>query len=154
MSAIAPCLVQMLSKTDTLFFSLRKYYRPDSASYWQVEGVKLPSVLKKVKVVASKDTIVRHYIEPNAQEVAFLPLLRTMVDNNTILPMVSDSLQSLKEFQALESLLKEKKIVLTVMLPPTLLIETPFGWEIQLNDFIRESENSGWLITNLRKKRK
>ena len=52
--AIAPCLVQMLDKTDTLFFSLKKYYRSDSASYWQVEGVKLPSMLQKIKNIKSR----------------------------------------------------------------------------------------------------
>jgi ATP adenylyltransferase/5',5'''-P-1,P-4-tetraphosphate phosphorylase II len=153
-SALAPCLVQMLDKTDTLFFSLKKYYRPDSASYWQVEGVKLPSMLQKVKIVASKDTIIRHYLEPNAHEVAFLPLLRSMVDDNSILRLVPDSLRSQKELQILETVIKEKKIVITVMLPPTIFLETPQGWEIQLNDFIRETDNSGWLITNLRKKNK
>lgn len=154
LSAIAPCLVQMLDKTDTLYFSLKKYYRKDSASYWQVEGVKLPSMLQKVKVVASKDTIIRHYLEPNAHEVAFLPLLRSMVDNGSILRVVPDSLRSQPALQILETVLKEKKIVITVMLPPTIFLETPHGWEIQLNDFIRETDNSGWLITNLRKKSK
>lgn len=151
LSAIAPCLVQMLDKTDTLFFSLKKYYRPDSASYWQVEGVKLPLILQKVKIIASKDTIKRHYLEPNAHEVAFLPLLRSMVDNNSILRIVPDSLHSQTALQILETVLKEKKIVITVMLPPTIFLETPHGWEMQLNDFIRETDNSGWLITNLRK---
>ena len=151
-SAIAPCLVQMLDKTDTLFFSLKKYYRSDSASYWQVEGVKLPLMLQKVKVVVPKDTILRHYLEPNAHEVAFLPLLRSMLDEGSIQRLVTDSLQSPKELQILASILKEKKIVLTVMLPPTIFLEAPQGWEIQLNDFIRETDNSGWLISNLRKK--
>ena len=152
LSAIAPCLVQMLDKTDTLFFSLKKYYRKDSASYWQVEGVKLPSMLQKIKVVVSKDTIIRHYLEPNAHEVAFLPLLRSMVDNGSILRIVPDSLRSQTALQVFETVLKEKKMVVTVMLPPTIFIETPQGWEIQLNDFIRETDNSGWLISNLRKK--
>ena len=154
LSAIVPCLVQMLDKTDTLFFSLKKYYRTDSASYWQVEGVKLPSMLQKVKVVASRDTIKRHYLEPNAHEVAFLPLLRSMVDNGSILRVVPDSLRSQPALQILETVLREKKIVITVMLPPTIFLETPHGWEIQLNDFIRETDNSGWLISNLRKKSK
>jgi hypothetical protein len=154
LSAIAPCLVQMLDKTDTLFFSLKKYYRKDSASYWQVEGVKLPSMLQKVKIVASKDTIIRHYLEPNAHEVVFLPLLRSMVDNNSILRIVPDSLRTLPTLQILETVLKEKKIIITVMLPTTIFLETPLGWEIQLNDFIRETDNSGWLITNLRKKKR
>lgn len=154
LSAIAPCLVQMLDKTDTLFFSLKKYYRPDSASYWQVEGVKLPSILQKVKVLALKDTIIRHYLEPNAHEVAFLPLLRSMVDNGSILRVVPDSLRSQPTLQIVETVLKEKKNVITVMLPPTIFIDTPQGWQIQLNDFIRETDNSGWLITNLRRKNK
>lgn len=152
-TAIAPCLVQVLDKTDTLFFSLRKHYRSDSASYWQVEGLKLPTLLLKMKTGASpKDSITRHDLEPNAHEVTFLPLLRYMVDHHSILPMVADSLQSQKEVLRLETLLKEKKIVLTVMLPPTLWIETSFGWQIQLHEFIRETENSGWLITNLHRK--
>ncbi len=154
LSAIAPCLVQMLDKTDTLFFSLKKYYRPESASYWQVEGVKLPSMLQKVKIVASKDTIKRHFLEPNAHEVAFLPMLRSMMDDGSILRVVPDSLRSQNALQILETILKEKKIVITVMLPPTIFLETPHGWEMQLNDFIRETDNSGWLITNLRKKSK
>lgn len=154
LSAIVPCLIQMLDKTDTLFFSLRKYYRKDSASYWQVEGLKLPSMLQKVKIVASKDTIIRHYLEPNAHEVAFLPLLQSMVDKGSILRIVPDSLRSQTTLQILEIVLKEKKIVITVMLPPTIFLETTQGWEVQLNDIIRETDNSGWLITNLRKKGK
>ena len=152
LSAIAPCLVQMLDKTDTLFFSLKKYYHSDFGSYWQIEGVKLPLMLQKVKVVVPKDTILRHYLEPNAHEVAFLPLLRSMLDDSSMQRLVTDSLQSPKELQILASILKEKKIVLTVMLPPTIFLEAPQGWEIQLNDFIRETDNSGWLISNLRKK--
>ena len=155
LTATAPALVQMSDKLDTLYFSLKKYYRPDSASNWQVEGVKLPLILQKLTVVVSNDTIKRHSLEPNAHEVAFLPLLRSMVDYNSILRIVPDSLHSQKtSFQILESLLKEKKIVVTVMLPPTIFLETPQGWEMQLNDFIRETDNSGWLITNLRKKNK
>lgn len=154
LSAIAPCLVQVLDKTDTLFFSLKKYYRKDSASYWQVESVKLPSMLQKVKVVVSKDTIKRHYLEPNAHEVAFLPLLRSMVDNNSILRIAPDSLHSQTALQILETVLKEKKIIITVMLAPSIFIDIENGWVIQLNDFIRETENSGWLISNLKKSKK
>lgn len=151
LSAIAPCLVQLFDKSDTLFFSLRKYYRSDSGSYWQVEGVKLPAMLPKLKIRASKDAIIRHYLEPNAHEVAFLPLLRSMVDDSSILRIVPDSLHSQKELQILESVLEEKKMVITIMLPPTIFIETLQGWDIQLNDFIRETDNSGWLISNLKK---
>jgi hypothetical protein len=141
----------MPDKMDTLFFSLKKYYRPDSASYWQVEGVKLPSMLQKVKIVASKDTIIRHYLEPNAHEVAFLPLLRSMVDEGSVLRVVPDSLRSQTALQILETVLMEKKAVITVMLAPTIFLKLPQGWELQLNDFIRETDNSGWLISNLKK---
>lgn len=154
LSAIAPCLFQMIDKTDTIFFSLKKYYRSDSASYWQVEGIKLPIILQKIKAITSIDILHSHYLEPNAHEVAFLPLLRAMVDDESIQRVVSDSLLTQKEFQILESILKEKKIVITVMLPPTIFLKTFEGWEIQLNDFIRETDNSGWLISNLRKKTK
>lgn len=154
LTATAPALIQMSDKIDTLYFSLKKYYRPDSASYWQVEGVKLPLILQKVKVVVSNDTIIHHSLEPNAHEVAFLPLLRSMVDDNSILRIVPDSIHSRTSLQILETVLKEKKIVVTVMLPPTIFLETLQVWEMQLNDIIRETDNSGWLITNLRKKSK
>lgn len=152
LSAHVPCLVQMLDKTDTLFFSLKKYYRSDSASYWQVEGVKLPLMLQKVKIVASKDITESHYLEPNAHEVSFLPLLRSMVDKGSILRTVPDSLRLQTALQILESVLKEKKIIITVMLPPTIFLEISHGWELQLNDFTRETDNSGWLISNLKRK--
>ena len=73
-----------------------------------------------------------------------------MVDDSSILRIVPDSLHSQKELQILESVLEEKKMVITIMLPPTIFIETQ-GWDIQLNDFIRETDNSGWLISNLKK---
>ncbi|MEI7586050.1 hypothetical protein [Runella sp.] len=147
--ADAPCIVQLGGKTDTLHIYLQKVYAKNSAAQWVVEGVKLPKMLKTITPIATKDTIKRHYVEPTAQEVAFLPVLRSLVDAHSILRIAADSLQYHKDLLILESALRDKKLAVEIMLPPTLYLDTQRGWMVQLNDFIRETENSGWLITNL-----
>jgi hypothetical protein len=72
-----------------------------------------------------------------------------MVDAHSILRIAADSIQSNKELLILETALRDKKLTVEIMLPTTLYLDTERGWIVQLNDVIRETENSGWLITNL-----
>ncbi|MDF7821818.1 hypothetical protein P1X15_29645 [Runella sp. MFBS21] len=156
LTAMVPILVQTTNpQKDTITVSLQKRYRADSVAYWEVERVRFSKGFKLPKQLTSPDRATKRlYLPPNAHEVAFLPLRQLMIDSLTIARLTPDLGQSQSELLQLETLLCQQKLTLLAMLPPTIWIDTQRGWKIQLNDFVRESENSGWLITGLWKQDK
>jgi hypothetical protein len=148
-SATVPMLVQVGTHKDTLTVCLQKRYRPDSVAYWEVVRVRLSKGFKLPKQMTSPDSAGRLYLPPNAHEVAFLPLRQLLLEHRSIVRLTPDNGQSQPELLQLETLLCEQQIGFGAMLPPTLLIDTQRGWKVQLREFVRETDNSGWLVTGL-----
>ena len=150
LSATVPILIQVSgTQKDTLTIGLHKRYRADSVAFWEVTGVRASKSLKLPKPLAFTDSLKHLYLPPNAHEVAFLPLHHILTDSLTIIRLTPGFAKDQPELRQVEALLRQGKMTITTMLPPTIFIDTGRGWKIQLNDFIRETENSGWLITGL-----
>ncbi|MFN3783058.1 MAG: hypothetical protein ACK4R6_04025 [Spirosomataceae bacterium] len=152
MQASVPVLVRYKSAqtVDTLVVKLEKVYRADGATFWEVNQVNLPKIVYSDSVNISVDTLSKRlFLPPNAHDLSFLPLFSFLTDSLTIARLAPSNGNKQPDLRRLETLLREKKIYLESILPPTLFIDTRRGWKIQLNEFIRSTENSGWLVTNL-----
>jgi hypothetical protein len=152
MQASVPVLVKYKSaqKVDTLVVNLEKVYRADGATFWEVTQASLPKILHSDSVDSSIDTLSKRlYLPPNAHDLSFLALFSFLTDSLTIARLAPSNGNKQPDLRRLETLLREKKVQVERILPPTLFINTQCGWKIQLSEFIRISENSGWLVTNL-----
>ena len=138
-------------KKDTLTVYLKKFYRADSAAYWQVVGVQKPRRLSlpESKTSLKKDTSRHEQLPPNAQDVSFLPLLKGIIATKSLLTFAPDTLQPDATWRVVEAALQQGKLTVETALQTTVYVDTRNGWVVQLGEFIREKENSGWLITNL-----
>ncbi|MFN3590237.1 MAG: hypothetical protein ACK4UP_12710 [Spirosomataceae bacterium] len=136
--------------TDTLVVDLEKVYRADGATFWEVTQVVLPQILYTDSVDVSIDTLSKRlYLPPNAHDLSFLPLFSFLTDSLTLARLAPSNGNKQPDLRRLETFLREKKVHVESILPPTLFIDTRRGWKIQLNEFIRTTENSGWLVTEL-----
>ncbi|GAA4450176.1 hypothetical protein GCM10023189_10470 [Nibrella saemangeumensis] len=139
---------------DTLRIYLQKRYRTDSAAYWQVIGTDpLPKMSGK-KFITSKgignaDTLRREFLPPNAHEVAFLPLLRGITETRSLLRFMPDRVKPTNNEQRLETIIHAGNLTIETSIRTIMYLDTGWGWVLQLEEFVREKANSGWLITDL-----
>lgn len=141
-----------LQSIDTMIVHAQKIYRTDGASFWEVTEVDLPQVVHADSVEVCVDTLSKRlYLSPNAHDLSFLPLFTFMTDSVTLARLAPSNGNKHLDLRRLETLLQKRKIHIQSLLPPTLFIDTRQGWKIQLNEYIRATENSGWLISDLRR---
>ncbi|GAB3169333.1 hypothetical protein [Telluribacter humicola] len=135
--------------TDTLVVKLRKYYTADSASYWQIVQVKRPQVLRDSQSAACDGLEKQQDLPPNSHEVNFLPLLRGLSDYRSFCPFMNSDSRLNKDWQCTEAALRNGTLHIESVVSTTIYIPIGTEWQLELNEFLYEKENSGWLISNL-----
>ncbi|SEJ85014.1 hypothetical protein SAMN05216327_12521 [Dyadobacter sp. SG02] len=150
MRAVVGIKVSYNGVQDTLKLHLRKDYTADSAAYWHITKVTAPTRLGDEKVNGQKEqpTAKQVMLPPNTHEVSFLPLLRGLNDYQSLAPFTHCPECRDSAWQKVENALQSGHLTAeTVVLNRIYL--TAGNWDIELSEFIREKENSGWLISDL-----
>ena len=150
MSAVIGIKVRCNGTQDTLKLHLRKDYTVDSAAYWHIVRVIAPTRLLEEKGNASKmkTSSTRAELPPNANEVSFLPLLRGLDDYQSLAPFTHCIECRDAAWQKVESALQNDHMTTEAVVSNKIYL-TAGDWEMELSEFIREKENSGWLISDL-----
>lgn len=98
---------------------------------------------------AKADTSNRQKLPPNAHEVDFLPLMRGMLAQKSLLRFAPETVQPDAGWLAVEAALKAGRMTIETGYRTTVFVDTERGWVLRINDLNRGKNNSGWLITNL-----
>lgn len=148
-----------LGKATKLKMILEKTFNlKDSTVSWRIKHIQLPAEIVQ-KEVAKKtttsdlksDTLRTKYkgLYPNAQDVAFISLVQELNEAKRVLPLVSPQATITKEITQLENVLQSGDLTIQHASNITLKMLINSRYQIELQEFIREKENSGWLISNL-----
>lgn len=150
MRAVVGIKVSYEEVVDTLKVHLRKDYTSDSAAYWHITKVdNLLRIRDDVKKNRAKEASVQPSgLPPNASEVSFLPLLRGLDDYRSLAPFTPCLACRDTAWQKVESALQDGKLTIENVVSNRIYL-TAGCWEMELSEFIREKENSGWLISDL-----
>ncbi|PSL31216.1 hypothetical protein [Dyadobacter jiangsuensis] len=135
---------------DTLTVHLRKDYTADSAAYWHVTRVIAPAQLPEEKLNTRKSHSAENKVElpPNAHEVSFVPLLRGLDDYQSLAPFTPCLECRDAAWRKVENALQSGRMTAEAVVSNKIYLAAG-DWEIELSEFIREKENSGWLISDL-----
>lgn len=95
---------------------------------------------------SNPDSLQKHFIAPNSHETSFINIKKLNGVDDPIY-LFSESMATTNNF--LNEIAK-KKVIIQNIEKVTYLITFPF-WEITVEEFVRSSNNSGWLISNVRK---
>lgn len=147
-----------LGKSTKLKMILEKSFNIiDSSTSWQVKYIQLPSEIsqkegsKKIIIPDLKSDTLHKYkgLYPNAQDVAFVSLIQELDENKSVFTLVSPQNPITKEIVQFENVLQSGDLIIQKASDITLKILINSRYQIELQEFIREKENSGWLISNL-----
>lgn len=134
---------------DTVVVHLRKSYTADSAAYWHITKVLAPQRLAGEKVYSKNAQAAKRLeLPPNANEVSFLPLLRGLNDYQSLAAFTHCVECRDTAWQKVENALQNRRLNAEAVVFNRIYL-TAGNWDIELREFIREKENSGWLISNL-----
>jgi len=150
MNAVIGIKVSCNGAPDTLKLHLRKDYTIDSAAYWHIIKVIAPTRLADEKLSTRKGQPKADRVElpPNVSEVSFLPLLRGLDDYQSLAPFTHCEDCRDTAWQKVENALQNGRLTAEAVISNRIYL-TAGNWNIELSEFIREKENSGWLISDL-----
>ncbi|WP_247236590.1 hypothetical protein [Telluribacter sp. SYSU D00476] len=118
---------------------------------WQIIGLDAPFLMTD-KTTYGKDSVTKsssRFIPPNAHEMNFMALHKHLNAGLSIKYFIDDAYHgdsSLNAFAYYHTIGQLRPQTLEIS---SLWIYTPMGWLIQLRQFNRDSDNSGWLISDL-----
>jgi hypothetical protein len=137
------------NQTDTLKVRLKKFYTPDSAAYWQLVQVQKPRLLKSGKLAACDTASIQLLLPPSAQDVNFLPLAGGLIAHQSFCPFTSPASIPDSDWQQTEAALKVGGLKIEEVIKTTIYVPVGTEWCLEINEFVQEKENSGWLISDL-----
>ena len=148
--AVTGLKVSYAGATDTVIVHLRKDYTADSAAYWHIIKVVASARLAGQKASDRKvrENEKRVELPPNANEVSFLPLLRGLDDYRSLAPFTHCGECRDAAWLKVENALQNGQLTAEAVVSNRIYL-TAGAWEAELSEFIREKENSGWLISDL-----
>jgi hypothetical protein len=143
-----------LGKHTKLKMSLEKLYNSkDSSISWQITNITIPHEIKQKLNSKNEEIIDSSYIHkglnPNAQDVAFTSLVQQINEDKSIITLLSEKIPLSKEISLLENSLQNGDLHIINTSDISLNVVINKIYQVELQAFIREKENSGWLISNL-----
>ena len=113
---------------------------PDRSARWVINGV------ESSLFATNADSIKKHFIAPNSHETNFINLKKLNESDNDIYYLSSPVANTMILIKGIE----QKKIQIQNIEKVTYLITFP-GWIITVDEFTRDSNNSGWLISDIKR---
>jgi hypothetical protein len=140
--AEAFCEVLYRGKPQNITLIFQNKHLPNDALKWEIVGIRENLLLFDTARNLS------YYIPPNSQETNFLSLIKLFENRRQVTQLASDDFR-IDKLTLFFTLLREGLITFKYAKEVRYsLLEIP-GWIIELQDFQRNSLNSGWLISNL-----
>jgi hypothetical protein len=141
--------VEYRGKPEQIQFFLKQFHE-DDAYLWRIIGVQatfLRSATRSVEVAPARST--RLFIASNAHETQFLDLFNHLRARRNLLAFVPGGYRVSAEAGALAQAVRAGAVVPTGVEDVRLYLDTRRRWVLGLGRFVRETENSGWLIADL-----
>ncbi len=113
---------------------------PDRSAKWVINRVEADWL------TLNADSLLNRFISPNSHETNFINLKKLNATSNPIYYFATPTATTMNFI----SEVTKKHIVIQHTEKVTYFITFP-GWEITVDEFNRTSNNSGWLISNLKK---
>lgn len=140
--------------------------RANKAQGWRLVGLNAPFLEKasdvnsaesdslsspKPTLAIPNDTIRNRplTVAPNAHETSFLAFHSMVKQGHDIRLLMSDSLSQTAAGQALARAVYQHRLTVTETERVTFYVLTRPGWVVRVNEFPRDADNSGWLISDL-----
>jgi len=113
---------------------------PDRSARWVINGVE-SSLFE-----TNTDSIKKHFIAPNSHETNFINLKKLNESDNDIYYLSAPIANTMIFIKGIE----QKKIQIQNIERVTYQVTFP-GWLVTVDEFTRGSNNSGWLISDIKK---
>lgn len=143
------------NKAILITVNLQKYYDVNTQTFaWFITNIQLPNDIRE-KITGNQESktdsleVPPKGLFPNAADVAFLPLLQQLNEEGNVRALLLPALAFSLEARWLEKALKKKLLHCNTTSNIKVLLSVGTYYQIELQDFTREKENSGWLITNI-----
>lgn len=128
------------SKHYTAYLEMIPEVLSDRSAKWVINNVKADCL------TFDTDSLLKNFIAPNSHETGFINLKKL---NGPADPIYFFSSSTVSTFQFINEIAKKRIIIQNTELV-TYYITFP-GWEITVDEFNRNSNNSGWLISNIKR---
>lgn len=123
---------------------------------WQIVLVDAPFLLCDTIKATDPDSLSlltpSDYIPPNAHETSFLAFKKYMNDGKDIGFILGNGLRNQMIGKQLRQAIKGKTLIIENNDKVIFYIQTALGWTMQIEDFPRDTNNAGWLISALYEK--
>jgi hypothetical protein len=141
------------AETLTVFWQMTHIGR---AQGWRMVGLAAPFLTASTdtsKAPPSGDTtqlVTRPLtLSPNTHETSFLEFHRVIKQGHDLRLLLSDSLGQTGIGRAFIEAVRQRELRLIETERVSLFIPTKSGWIVRVDEFPRDNENSGWLISDL-----
>lgn len=136
----------------------KQYQKKESSARWQITNISLPKeiieeyhhLIREKNMVLRDSTYIEEGLNPNAQDIAFLPLINAFNQAKSIIPLCNKNMLSQKDIYILELILKQNLLKVIGSKDILFKIDIHKNYQIEIRELMREKENSGWLITDLK----
>ena len=140
--ALANVSIKYMGKEQIVKMELLPEVLNDRSAKWVINGVEA-SCFSSVE-----DSLRQNFLAPNSHETNFINLLKLNGPSDPLF-YFSNGLATNQTLLFLSELAKERIEILSIQ-KLTYMISFP-GWEISVDEFSRETNNSGWLISEVKK---
>ncbi|QIP15428.1 hypothetical protein G8759_23740 [Spirosoma aureum] len=141
------------TETLTVFWQMTHIGR---AQGWRMVGLAAPFLTASTdtsKAPLSGDTTQRASrpltLSPNTHETSFLEFHQVIKQGHDLRLLLSDSLGQTGVGQAFIEAVRQRELRLIETERVSLFILTQSGWIVRVDEFPRDNENAGWLISDL-----
>ncbi|TAE21397.1 MAG: hypothetical protein EAZ91_25315 [Cytophagales bacterium] len=128
-----------------------KRFRNGRAYDWKIldSENRLPTGRRRQSVASRADSVPNLFIASETHETRFLNLLGHMRSRRNLLQLMPVGQPVSPALRALAEGVSDSTVTVERTASVHLFLNTHRNWVLQLDDFVRAKDNSGWLITNL-----
>lgn len=146
------------NKVNFNVYLQKQYQKKEASARWQITNISLPKKIieeyqhriKEENMVLPDSTYREDGLNPNAQDIAFLPLINAFNQAKSIIPFCNKNTLNHKDINILELLLKQSLLKVIGTKDILFKVDIHKNYQIEVRELMREKENSGWLITDLK----
>ncbi len=136
----------------------KQYQKKEASARWQITNISLPKeiieeyqlILEEKDIVMPDSTYREYGLNPNAQDIAFSPLINAFNQEKSIVSLCNQTILKHQEIYILEKILRLSLLKVKGTKDIIFKINIHKNYQIEIREFMREKENSGWLITDLK----
>ncbi|MEA5404399.1 hypothetical protein VB776_15810 [Arcicella sp. DC2W] len=136
----------------------KQYQKKEASARWQITNISLPKeiieehqhLIERKDITTIDSTYREEGLNPNAQDIAFSPLINAFNQEKSIVSLCNQTILKHQEIYILEKILRLSLLKVKGTKDIIFKINVHKNYQIEIREFMREKENSGWLITDLK----